>query len=54
MSSNFYKFTTNFAPLGLLSSTPIFQLCKSIIFLVIDKPNPEELSSVVVLDLSTL
>ena len=49
-----YIFTTNFVPFGLLSNTTIFPSCNSTIFFVIDNPNPEELSSVVVLDLSTL
>ena len=49
-----YRFTTNLVPFGLLSKTAILPSCNSTIFFVIDSPNPEELSSVVVLDLSTL
>ena len=49
-----YIFTTNFVPFGLLSNTAIFPSCNYTIFFVIDNPKPEELSSVVVLDLSTL
>ena len=49
-----YRFTTNLVPFGLLSKTAILPPCNSTIFFVIDSPNPEELSSVVVLDLSTL
>ena len=50
----FYKLTTNLAPLGLLSIIAILPSCNSTIFFVIDNPNPDELSSVVVRDLSTL
>ena len=49
-----YRFTTNLVPFGLLYKTAILPSCNSTIFFVIDSPNPEELSSVVVLDLSTL
>ena len=49
-----YRFTTNLVPFGLLSKTAILPSCNSTIFFVIDSPNPEELSSVAVLDLSTL
>ena len=49
-----YKLITNFAPCGLLSKATIFPPCNSTIFLEIGNPNPEELSSDILLDLSTL